>query len=153
MRIIHPMPTRAGRRGFAAAALAAAITITTGIVSVAVATTAAPAQAQALPPAGSTVRLVVGYAAGGPVDAGARLFAPYFSRELGLPVVVENRPGAGGATGGDSVVKAAPNGQLLFFAASPTMTISPHILKAMPFDPLKDLTPIAPILKIGRAHV
>ncbi|NBQ86169.1 MAG: tripartite tricarboxylate transporter substrate binding protein [Betaproteobacteria bacterium] len=112
-----------------------------------------PAQAQALPPAGSTVRLVVGYAPGGPVDAGARLFAPHFSRELGLPVVVENRPGAGGATGGDSVVKAPPNGQLLFFAASPTMTISPHILKAMPFDPLKDLTPIAPILSYANVLV
>ena len=95
---------------------------------------------------GQTVRLVVGYAAGGPVDAAARLFAPALSRELGQPVVVENRAGAGGAMGGDAVAKAAPNGLLLFFAASPTMTISPHILKSMPFDTAKDVTPIAPIL-------
>lgn len=114
---------------------------------------ASTAQAQALPPAGSTVRLVVGYAAGGPVDAAARQFAPHFSREIGLPVVVENRPGAGGATGGDSVVKAAPNGQLLFFAASPTMTISPHVLKAMPFDPVKDLAPVAPIVSYANVLV
>lgn len=113
----------------------------------------APAQAQALPPAGSTVRLVVGYAAGGPVDAAARQFAPHFSREIGLTVVVENRPGAGGATGGDSVVKAPPNGLLLFFAASPTMTITPHVLKAMPFDPLKDLAPVAPIVSYANVLV
>ena len=97
-------------------------------------------------PAGQTVRLVVGYAPGGPVDAAARLFAPALSRELGQPVVVENKPGAGGAMGGDMVAKAAPNGLLLFFAASPTMTISPHILKAMAFDTAKDVTPIAPLV-------
>jgi tripartite-type tricarboxylate transporter receptor subunit TctC len=102
---------------------------------------------------GQTVRLVVGYAAGGPVDAAARLFAPALSRELGQSVVVENRPGAGGAMGGDAVAKAAPNGLLLFFAASPTMTISPHILKSMPFDTAKDVTPIAPILSYANVLV
>ncbi|MEO6291623.1 MAG: tripartite tricarboxylate transporter substrate binding protein [Burkholderiaceae bacterium] len=96
--------------------------------------------------AGQVVKLVVGYAAGGPVDAAARLFAPALARELGQTVVVDNRPGAGGAMGGDAVAKAAPNGLLFFFAASPTITISPHILKAMPFDPARDLTPVAPIL-------
>lgn len=117
------------------------------VVTTLAATLAAPwlAHAQSSNP-GGTVRLVVGYAPGGPVDAAARLFAPAFSKELGQPVIVENRPGAGGAMGGDSVVKAQPNGLMLFFAASPTMTISPHILKAMPFDPLKDLAPVAPIL-------
>lgn len=102
---------------------------------------------------GQTVRLVVGYAAGGPVDAAARLFAPVLSRELGQPVVVENRAGAGGAMGGDAVAKATPNGLLLFFAASPTMTISPHVLKSMPFDPTKDVTPIAPILSYSNVLV
>ncbi len=97
-------------------------------------------------PAGQTVRLVVGYAPGGPVDAAARLFAPALARELGQTVVVENKPGAGGAMGGDMVAKATPNGLLLFFAASPTMTISPHILKAMAFDTAKDVTPIAPLV-------
>ena len=54
----------------------------------------------------STVKLIVGYVAGGPVDAAARLFAPVLSRELGQTVVVENRPGAGGALAGQSVVKS-----------------------------------------------
>ncbi len=102
---------------------------------------------------GQTVRLVVGYSAGGPVDAVARLFAPGLSRELGQTVVVENRPGAGGAMGGDAVAKAQPNGLLLYFAASPTMTITPHILKSMPFDAAKDLIPIAPILSYSNVLV
>lgn len=103
----------------------------------------APVQAQG---GGQPIRLVVGYAAGGPVDATARLFAPALSKELGQPVVVENRPGAAGSMGGDAVAKAAPNGLLLYFGASPTLTISPHILKSMPFDVAKDLAAIAPLV-------
>ncbi|MDD0837661.1 tripartite tricarboxylate transporter substrate binding protein [Curvibacter sp. HBC61] len=114
---------------------------------------AALAQAGAAGGPTQTIRLVVGYAAGGPVDASARLFAPALAKELGQPVVVENRPGAGGAMGGDAVAKATPNGLLLFFAASPTMTISPHILKSMAFDPAKDLTAIAPILSYSNVLV
>lgn len=101
----------------------------------------------------NTVKLIVGYAPGGPVDASARVFAPVLSRELGQPVIVENRPGAGGAVAGASVVKAAPNGLEIFYAASPTMTISPHVLKAMAFDPLKDMTPLATILSYANVLV
>jgi tripartite-type tricarboxylate transporter receptor subunit TctC len=101
----------------------------------------------------STVKLIVGYVAGGPVDAAARVFAPLLSRELGQTVVVENRAGAGGAVAGQSVVKSAPNGSEIFFAASPTMTITPHVLKAMTFDPLKDMTPLAPILTYANVLV
>jgi len=101
----------------------------------------------------STVKLIVGYVAGGPVDAAARVFAPVLSRELGQTVVVENRAGAGGAVAGQSVVKSAPNGSEIFFAASPTMTITPHVLKAMIFDPLKDMTPLAPILTYANVLV
>ncbi len=99
------------------------------------------------------VRLLVGYAAGGPVDAAARVFAPALAKELGLQVLVENRPGAGGAVAGEQVSKAAPDGNLLFFAASPTVTISPHIQKKMGFDPAKDLTPLAPLLNYANVLV
>ncbi len=92
------------------------------------------------------VKLIVGYAAGGPVDTTARLFAPHFARELGQTVVVENRPGAAGALGGDAVAKSVPASGLLYFTASPTMTITPHLLKAMPFDPVKDLVAVAPVV-------
>jgi tripartite-type tricarboxylate transporter receptor subunit TctC len=95
---------------------------------------------------GGPIKLIVGYAAGGPVDAGARLLAPYLAKELGQTVIVENKPGAGGTTAGDFVVHTPPNGQVLYFSASPPMTISPHILKSMPFDPVKDLMPVAPLV-------
>ena len=99
------------------------------------------------------VRLVVGYAAGGPVDSTARLFAPVFARELGTQVIVENRPGASGNVAGASVAKSAPDGLTLFFAASPTITISPNIYKKMPFDPASDLTPIAPLVSYANVLV
>ena len=128
-----------GRRG--------AVSLLAGLLALAPLTTLAQA------PSGQAVKLVVGYAAGGPVDAAARLFAPALARELGQTVIVEHRPGAGGAMGGDAVAKAAPNGLLMYFAASPTLTISPHILKSMPFDPAKDLTPVAPILSYANVLV
>lgn len=113
-----------------------------------------PAWAQATPPADAPVlKLIVGYAAGGPVDAAARAFAPVLARELGQPVIVENRAGAAGSMAGATVVKAMPNGRELFFAASPTLTISPHVLKAMNFDPRRDLAPIAPILSYANVLV
>jgi tripartite-type tricarboxylate transporter receptor subunit TctC len=99
------------------------------------------------------VRLVVGYAAGGPVDSTARLFAPVFARELGTQVIVENRPGASGNVAGASVAKAAPDGLTLFFAASPTITISPNIYKKMPFDPATDLTPVAPLVSYANVLI
>lgn len=92
------------------------------------------------------IKLVVGYAAGGPVDASARLFAVAWGQALGQTVLVENRVGAGGAIGGDSVVKAKPDGLTVFYGASPTMTISAHVLPSMPFKPATDLTPVAPVL-------
>jgi tripartite-type tricarboxylate transporter receptor subunit TctC len=111
------------------------------------AATLLPAQAQqgqaALPP---LIKLVVGYSAGGPVDGAARQFAPALAQELGVQVIVDNKPGASGSIGGDAVAKAAPDGALLFFGASPTITINPNIQRKMPFDPMKDLTPIAPLV-------
>ena len=99
------------------------------------------------------IKLLVGYAPGGPVDAAARLFAPYFAQALGQTVMVDNKPGAGGVLAGDAVAKSAPNGLTIFFAGSPTMTISPHILGTLPFDPSKDLVPIAPILSYANVLV
>ncbi|MDH6593215.1 tripartite-type tricarboxylate transporter receptor subunit TctC [Variovorax sp. TBS-050B] len=101
------------------------------------------AQQPALPP---LVKLVVGYSAGGPVDGAARLLAPALAQELGTQVIVDNRPGASGSVGGDVVARAAPDAALLFFGASPTITINPHIQRRMPFDPMKDLVPIAPLV-------
>jgi tripartite-type tricarboxylate transporter receptor subunit TctC len=125
------------------------------VTALAGATALTPLAAVAQAPAGGqTLRLLVGYAAGGPVDAAARLFAPALARELGQPVVVENRPGVSGALAGDAVAKAPAGSPLLFFAASPTMTITPHVVKAaMPFDPARDLAPVAPILSYANVLV
>ena len=117
---------------------------------------AAFALALAAPPAlaqGGTVRLVVGYAAGGPVDMAARLFAPVFAREIGAQVIVDNRPGASGAVGGAIVARAPADGTTLFFAASPTLTIAPNIAKSMPFEPATELTPIMPLVSYANALV
>ncbi|WP_050872984.1 Bug family tripartite tricarboxylate transporter substrate binding protein [Comamonas testosteroni] len=92
------------------------------------------------------VRLLVGYSAGGPVDQGARLFAQALSKELGSPVTVENKTGANATLAGSEVMRAKPDGKTLWFAASPTITISPNVMKQMPFDPAKDLSALAPVL-------
>lgn len=92
------------------------------------------------------VRLMVGYSAGGPVDQGARLFAQALSKELGTPVTVENKTGANATLAGMETVRARPDGKTLWFAASPTITISPNVMVKMQFDPAKDLTPLAPVL-------
>lgn len=92
------------------------------------------------------VRLIVGYSAGGPVDQGARLFGQALSRELGSSVVVENKPGANATMAGSEVVRAKADGLTLWFAASPTITISPNVMGKMPFDPARDLAPVAPVL-------
>lgn len=100
-----------------------------------------------------TVHLLVGYTAGGPVDTAARVFAPVLARELGAQVIVENKPGASGALAGAAVAKAPADGLTLFFAASPTITIAPHVLKKMSFDPAKELTPVAPVLTYSNVLV
>ncbi|MDM0104604.1 tripartite tricarboxylate transporter substrate binding protein [Variovorax sp. J22R24] len=105
--------------------------------------TGALAQQAPLP---AVIKLVVGYTAGGPVDGAARLIAPALSQELGTQVIVENRPGAGGSMGGDMVARSSPDGATLFLGASPTITINPNVQRKMAFDPMKDLTPIAPLV-------
>jgi tripartite-type tricarboxylate transporter receptor subunit TctC len=127
----------------------ATLTRRTAIAAAALVLAATQAAGQMTTP----VRLVVGYAAGGPVDSTARLFAPVFARELGTQVIVENRPGASGNIAGASVAKSAPDGLTLFFAASPTLTISPNIYKKMPFDPATDLTPVAPLVSYANVLV
>ena len=103
---------------------------------------ASPAIAQDNPP----IRLLVGYSAGGPVDQGARLVSVALSKELGTSVIVENKPGANATMAGSEVARAKPDGLTLWFAASPTVTISPNVMTKMPFDPAKDLTAVSPVL-------
>ena len=102
--------------------------------------TASSAHAQTYP--SKPIRLLVGYAAGGPVDNAVRRIVPSLSKELGQTIVVDNRGGAGGAIAADVVAKAEPDGYTLIFMASPTQVMTPHMTKSLPFDPVKDFTPI-----------
>ena len=88
------------------------------------------------------IKLLVGYAAGGPVDVTARVFSKYLGEQLKQNVVVENRGGASGMIAADATAKATPDGYTLNFIASPSMTIAPVVQRSKLFDPLKDFTPI-----------
>lgn len=107
---------------------------------------AVPGRAQGFPE--QPVRLVVPFAAGGPADIIARLVARVMGERLGRPVVVEPRPGAGGAIGVDVVAKARPDGHTLVMASSGAIVILPHLRANMPYDPLRDLTPVTQVLGV-----
>ena len=100
----------------------------------------ASAQAQTYPV--KPIRLLVGFSAGGGVDAMARLLAPRLTSLLGQSVVVENRTGAAGLIAGDFVAKAAPDGYTLLLGES-GLLIAQHLQAQMPFDPLKAFAPVA----------
>lgn len=91
------------------------------------------------------IHLIVTFPAGGGTDAVARIVAPKLSEALGQPVIVDNRPGAGGLVGTDIAAKAPADGYTLLLAAAGATTIVPNIYpKAqVTFDPLKDLLPIS----------
>lgn len=88
------------------------------------------------------VRIVVPYAPGGGVDIVARAVGQELTKRLGQTILVENRTGAGGNVGSDAVAKAAPDGYTLLMA-SPANTINPSLYTKMPYDPMRDLVPIA----------
>jgi tripartite-type tricarboxylate transporter receptor subunit TctC len=89
------------------------------------------------------IKFVVGYPPGGGADISARLFAEPMSRGLGQPIIVENRPGAGGTVAANSVVQADADGYTLYVAAISEISIAPATVKALPYDPDKNLAPVA----------
>lgn len=91
------------------------------------------------------VKLVVGYAPGGPSDILARLVAKALADQLGQPVVVENRAGASGTIAVQSVVRAAADGQTLLFGTEVDLAIVPHLMTALPYDPRRDLRPVTAV--------
>ena len=89
------------------------------------------------------ITLVVPLAPGGSNDILARLVGQKLERKFGKPVIIENRPGAGGITAALGVVRGAPDGYTMITASSTMMSLNVTIRKQMPYDPRKDLTPIA----------
>ena len=116
-------------------------------VATAAAFAALPAFAQA-----HIVRLVVPYPAGGPLDISARTLAEQVKNSLGT-VVVENRPGAGGNLGAELVAKAAPDGNTLVIGAVATHAINPWLYAHIPYDPIRDFTPITLVAQVPNVLV
>ena len=105
------------------------------------------ARAQAKP-----IRLIVPYPPGGPLDIAARALAERVKDSLGL-VVVENRPGAGGNLGADLVAKSAPDGLSLVMGAVATHAINPWLYSKIPYDPVRDFTPITLVAQVPNVLV
>jgi tripartite-type tricarboxylate transporter receptor subunit TctC len=91
------------------------------------------------------IRYIVATAPGGLMDLAARLVADYFEKHYGQRVVVENRGGAGGVLAGDAVAKAPPDGYTIAQIQVGNVAINPFLVKDMPFDPLRDFAPVAPL--------
>lgn len=98
------------------------------------------------------IRLYVGFAPGGGTDIAARIIAPYLSKELGQPVVIENKPGVGGNIATEIISKSPPDGYLIMLSSVGPLAYSPHIFK-LGYDPLKDLTPIGLGVTSGNALI
>jgi tripartite-type tricarboxylate transporter receptor subunit TctC len=109
---------------------------------------AAPVFAQAPRP----IRLIVPYPPGGPLDIVARALADKVKDSLGV-VIVENRPGAGGNLGADLVAKAAPDGTTIVMGAVATHAINPWLYAKIPYDPIRDFTPITGVAQVPNVLV
>lgn len=103
------------------------------------------------------VRFVVPFAAGAAADNGFRAISEKLAVALGQPIVIDNRPGAGGVLGAEVGAKAPPDGYTLVAGSDPPFTINPHLMK-LPFDPLKDFAPVSlvanlPIVLVVRSDL
>ena len=89
-----------------------------------------------------SIRFIVPFAAGGGNDNVARLVGKRLADSLGQPVVIDNRPGAGGVLGAELAAKAAPDGYTLFLGGVGSHAINPNLHERLPYDPIKDFAPI-----------
>jgi tripartite-type tricarboxylate transporter receptor subunit TctC len=129
-------PMQPGRR-HAVATLARGSVLACGLALL-----AAAAQAQA-PFPNKPIKIMIGFPAGGPLDAHARLLADRLSQNLGQQVIIDYRAGAGGTVGADFVAKSDADGYTLLMANTGTMVINPVLYPKNPYDTLRDFVPIA----------
>ncbi len=99
-----------------------------------------------------TIRLIVPYGAGGPIDVTSRVLAEAVKDSLGT-VIVENKPGAGGNIGADAVAKATPDGTTIGIAATATHAVNPWLYSKMPFDAATDFAPITQMVRVPNVLV
>lgn len=121
------------------------------IIVMALACGAMVASAQTYPT--RSIRLLLGLPPGGAADVTARLLAHGLEPKLGVPVVVENKPGSGGNLVGEVVAKSSPDGYTLLLGPDSLFVINPHLYASMPFDPLKAFTPVASLVSNDYAFV
>jgi tripartite-type tricarboxylate transporter receptor subunit TctC len=114
--------------------------------------TALPARAQPAYP-GRTIKMIVPYPAGGTTDLLGRLVADQIQNGLGATIVVENKPGAATAIGAEQVARAQPDGYTLLMATSTTLAINKTLYKNLPYDPVKDFTPIGLVAAVPFALI
>ena len=107
--------------------------------------TSASAQSPAMSYPTKPIRLVVPFPAGGATDIFARTLSQKLAEKIGSAVVVENKPGAGGTLGSDLVAKSPADGYTLLLATSSTHSIGPNLNPKMPYDAVRDFTPIAQV--------
>ncbi|TWG85629.1 tripartite-type tricarboxylate transporter receptor subunit TctC [Cupriavidus gilardii J11] len=115
-----------------------------GLAALAVAAALLPGAAWAQPGdyPSRPIRMVIGFPPGGPTDIVARIIGQALGDKLGQPIVVENRPGAGGNIGADIVAKAPADGYTLLYNTS-SITIAPWVYAQVNYDPVKDFAPVA----------
>jgi tripartite-type tricarboxylate transporter receptor subunit TctC len=94
------------------------------------------------------IRIIVPFAPGGNVDITARTVAPELSALLGQPVLVENKPGAGGTIGANEVAKAAPDGYTLLMGSNSTISVAPALYPNNPYNPVRDFAPISNLAQV-----
>lgn len=101
----------------------------------------------------TSIRLVVAFPPGGGTDGAARLVAEKLAAELGQAVVVENRAGAGGVIGAQSVARARPDGYTLLFGTGAELLVNPATRKTAPYELLRDFVPVAEVGRVAFALV
>ncbi len=127
--------------------------LATAFASSALALLTATLPAHAQTGAGKPIRLICPFPPGGAVDIASRAIAAELSKNLGVVVTVDNRPGAGGNIGGAEAARAAPDGTTLFMTTSGINAINPVLYTKMPFDPIKDLEPVAALVSLSNVLV
>lgn len=131
--MMHAEPTRP--RGLVALVLATAVAVAS----------VAPVAAQEYP--SQPITIVVPYTAGSGTDQLARLMAQFITAEYKVPVLIDNKPGGNGFIGAQQVARSTPNGYTLFLTGNTTQSANEHLYRKLPYDPVKDFTPVSLLTK------
>ena len=100
-----------------------------------------------------SLRFVVPFPAGGPLDIAARVIAQELTRAWKQPVIIDNRPGAGGNIGADYVAKSAPDGYTIVMGAVSTHAINVSLYRKLPYDPVRDFAPVTLVTTVPNVLV